>query len=584
MALEDGKFLAVSGAEYIDPGVPARRQRTVTTTWGPDELDALQAQVDALVASEIGNDSSVVGADVAAALNTLLSDKLARDGTQPMLGPLDLNDENLVDVNSMQLSAVPTPPVGAEGLVYWNAADKCINVVPDTSGTIQQLGQEVWIRVKNNTGVTITNGSVCYLSGLDSGRPTAALAKADEAATCLSTLGFATQDILAGAEGFLTRTGTVRDIDTSTCVPKDQIWLSDSVAGGFTKTPPTSPSYRVGLGNVGVADASVGTVEAHVSIIGNTSGVLRIFNGAILEHHNVAVSSDGLAITLTLDNGGDFLSLFFQSDFYKLAIPASIELTAGTDTVPIENWVYVPESTKVLTVSLSGFPTNETVVPIARVLCPTAATAQTEGVYKLHSWTDHLAGSNNQGHLSHVNARLRAFPAQYDSGIDVSTTPGEGVATTNLYISTTSGAAWQLHLQTFPAFDLGGGSHLHVINDPAVPYRSVQGLSPATIPSDSEGVSLANKYYTVVLWGVQSESDGTCKLMLNLPSGGYTVLGDAVADASGFTNQGIPSSFRGTGFLIASLLLRNSGSNVTLQAGGISDLRGAPPAFTPEGF
>ena len=86
-------------------------------------------------------------------------------------------------VNAIQLNPAAPPVPPAVGLFYWNDIDKTINVVPDLSGTVIQMGQELVIRVKNNTGAQINDGQVCYLNGVDAGRPTVDLARADVAGT-----------------------------------------------------------------------------------------------------------------------------------------------------------------------------------------------------------------------------------------------------------------------------------------------------------------------------------------------------------------------------------------------------------------
>ena len=141
-------------------------------------------------------------------------------------------------VNAIQLNPAAPPVPPAVGLFYWNDIDKTINVVPDLSGTVIQMGQELVIRVKNNTGAQINDGQVCYLNGVDAGRPTVDLARADVAGTSLATIGLATQNIAIGAEGFITKSGTVRNIDTGSCTPAALIYLSPTVAGRFTETRP----------------------------------------------------------------------------------------------------------------------------------------------------------------------------------------------------------------------------------------------------------------------------------------------------------------------------------------------------------
>jgi hypothetical protein len=101
------------------------------------------------------------------------------------------------------------------------------------------------------------------------------------------------------------------------------------------------------------------------------------------------------------------------------------------------------------------------------------------------------------------------------------------------------------------------------------------------------GNSLNNSTFALVIWGAVSEDSDApttydSKLYVNLPSDGYGALkpSEARADLSGYTNYGIPTEFKGTGFLIRRLIIsRNAGGTswtVYTEADG-DDLRGQLP-------
>lgn len=480
------------------------------------------------------------------------------------------------DVETVQLETGVSPSY-SEGLVYYDNVNKCLAFFNDESDSSMQVGQEMWIRVKNTTVSTITNGQVVYLNGIDSGVPTVDLAQADAAATSLPTLGIATHDIEAGTIGYVTRMGTVRELNTLSCAAGDILYLSATVAGGFVNSEPTSPNYSVRLGNCGVSDGSVGTIESSISAGGNTRAVIKIFNGAILEDHTIDVTSAAGTVSLSLEkNGGGDLSLFFdgQFTFFDSDPAATVSLTAGSDTVPTLNYVYIPKSTTILTTSTVGFPTGEQFIPVATVLVQSAANVETDGAYKVHAWTDHLSDSVDQGHMSHINKWIRNQNATWKSGV-ASTFSGSGTGTVGLAI--TSGSILQLHEHAFPAFS--DPADIYVVNDSGTPYNKITNI--ADIVTDSTGATVLNRTYSLVFWGSVNEDSDDCKIYCNLPSGSYTKNqpGLASSDLSKYTNYGIPEDFKGTGFLFFRLVIdaNPGGTTFTIYSEDGDDIRGQFP-------
>jgi hypothetical protein len=125
----------------------------------------------------------------------------------------------------------------------------------------QQIGAEDLTRVRNDTASDITNGAVVYVTGghVPTGDPTVALANAANDSVT-EVLGMATEDIPAGTNGYVTVKGSVRGLDTSAFGPAQHAYLSDTVDGGITNTPPSFPNKIFHVGDVGNISATVGTV------------------------------------------------------------------------------------------------------------------------------------------------------------------------------------------------------------------------------------------------------------------------------------------------------------------------------------
>lgn len=140
----------------------------------------------------------------------------------------------------------------ATGTVYWNNDDnaKTLNLVmEDTGGVIQQIGEEVFYRIKasddiTNGQVVMFTGSVGASGGLK-GAPATGLTYTQNE----YIMGVATQDIPKNSWGYVTWFGVVRGINTKggaeAWVDGQILYYNPAVAGGLTKTVPTAPNPKV---------------------------------------------------------------------------------------------------------------------------------------------------------------------------------------------------------------------------------------------------------------------------------------------------------------------------------------------------
>ena len=144
----------------------------------------------------------------------------------------------------------------AGGLAYDSGKD-CFTAYNGNPNVALQIGRENWSKCLNNSGVAIPNGAAVTITGASGGNPTIALAQAN---TSTFVLGLATQAIANGATGEVTTYGEVNGVDTSTFAAGAVLYVSATVAGGFTTTAPVAPNYRIRVGTVGVSSATVGTV------------------------------------------------------------------------------------------------------------------------------------------------------------------------------------------------------------------------------------------------------------------------------------------------------------------------------------
>ena len=165
-----------------------------------------------------------------------------------------------VDGTAPYMNYTPTTaPTYAEGRVFYDSAAHTLNYYNDNNQMSVNIGQEQIIRVRNQTGSTIPDGSVVYVSGATGNTPTVALA----IATAFNTsdiIGVTTTSIPNNDFGYATVNGLVNGLDTSAFSDGNPVFLSATTAGAFTAIEPTAPNYSVQVGVIVRANPSVGTL------------------------------------------------------------------------------------------------------------------------------------------------------------------------------------------------------------------------------------------------------------------------------------------------------------------------------------
>ena len=306
----------------------------------------------------------------------------------------------------------------------------------------------------------------------------------------------------------------------------------------------------------------------------------NFFNGTFLETFDALITEAGGVVTMTLTNedGVSDLTMRFSDGYTVFSTPDTITLTVGDDNDPQQNWIYILQSTKVLTKSTSAWPTVEH-IKVGFFFCQSAANVQVDGGTHINqNWNDESGLTDDgQGHASHHGRKFRALGATYFNGIDPNGTSGYLTITAgNVEFKSTSGIIDQVHPQIFPAFDTSVSSIMHIKNWSGDAYHSITNLHD--IVADSTGTTIGtNKWFNLVFWGVQNKSGEYQTIMGNLPSGFYNKQVDAENDVLGYNDFTLPREFNidsSTGFLIVLITVKKAG---TWSYGSAVDLRGTNP-------
>ena len=134
--------------------------------------------------------------------------------------------------------------------------------------------------VRNETGATLTKGTLVYISGAGGNKCTVAKAQADSEPHSSTTFGMITADITDNHNGYVTISGIVSGLNTAAYADGTTLYLSPTTAGEYTATKPVAPNHLVYVGTVTYSHATQGAIQT------------RIQNGYELDElHNVLITS-----------------------------------------------------------------------------------------------------------------------------------------------------------------------------------------------------------------------------------------------------------------------------------------------------
>jgi hypothetical protein len=217
------------------------------------------------------------------------------------------------------------------GQLAWNNTDGTLDLGMKGGNVVQQIGQEIFYEVRNETGIQIPNGTAVYASGVTagSGRITAAPYVADGSIREVRFLGIATENITSGVNGFVTHFGYVRDLDTrgttaSSIAVGDETWavgdilyVHPTVSGKLTKVKPQHEvtaaiiiTRHQSSGVIFVRPSSAGHLEDIHDILINTGS---LSNGQVLSYN----STSGVWENTNTISGSSQLTSSFDSRYVQ---------------------------------------------------------------------------------------------------------------------------------------------------------------------------------------------------------------------------------------------------------------------------
>lgn len=154
-------------------------------------------------------------------------------------------------------------PAFQTGRLYYDINTFDLQYNTFVSGTSINLGQQLVVKVKNNTNTTINKGKLVRISGGLGNNPTIATASWENDNNSANTLGMLMTTLVHNDFGYVLLNGVLLGVNTNTFSAGQTLYLSSS--GDYTNIKPVAPKHIVRIGEVvRVGNSDVGSVFINV--------------------------------------------------------------------------------------------------------------------------------------------------------------------------------------------------------------------------------------------------------------------------------------------------------------------------------
>jgi hypothetical protein len=216
-------------------------------------------------------------------------------------------DSNFTNLNTDKVESITS----ADGSVVVSSSgttrDLSVGIAGSTATLISQ--------VRNETGATLTKGTVVYISGAAGNKALVSKALATGDSTSAQTYGMVQADIPHNQNGYVVVVGAVSGLNTSAFADGTQLYLSGVSAGGYTNTKPYAPTHLVYVGIVTYSHNTQGTIQ------------VKIQNGYELDEiHDVSARSpvDGQTLVYVSSTG-----LWTKTDQASMSVGSAATLATA---------------------------------------------------------------------------------------------------------------------------------------------------------------------------------------------------------------------------------------------------------------
>jgi hypothetical protein len=182
---------------------------------------------------------------------------------------LDTGTVTSVGVSMPSAFSVANSPITSSGTIAITGAGTTAQYI-DGTGALQTFpniisqATNLVTEVYNNSGATLSKGTVVYITGGQGNLPTISKALATGDSTSAQTYGVVQTDITNMNNGYVVVAGRLIDLDTQAYSNGTQLYLSSTTAGAWTSTKQYAPDHLVYVGIVVRSHPTQGVVEVKI--------------------------------------------------------------------------------------------------------------------------------------------------------------------------------------------------------------------------------------------------------------------------------------------------------------------------------
>jgi len=245
-----------------------------------------------------------------------------------------------VGVSMPSAFSVANSPLTSNGTIAITGAGSNLQYIDGTGSlrtfpTIANEAATLVTEVYNETGATLTKGTVVYINGGHGNLPTVTKAIATGDATSAQTYGVVQVDITNMNNGHVVVIGSLGDLDTQAYSNGTQLYLSSTTAGEWTSVKQYAPAHLVYVGIVVRSHPTQGVVEIKIQNGFEMDELHNVYaqnpnNNAILQYKtstSLWTSVDG-----TTTNIAEGTNLYYLDSRARAALSANSPLSYNNTT------------------------------------------------------------------------------------------------------------------------------------------------------------------------------------------------------------------------------------------------------------